>query len=447
MRTALCIWLALLLSACGTTTKLIDRPEPIPDGAAIAIAQDARVAAALDYVVVRNGPGSWARNATWDEYLIRFRNGSASPVRILDVALVDALGARLAGGIARGPLAEQSVATERRYRDQGTTLRVGSGRPGAVAGAIMGGSVAVGAASAAGAASGAGMMAGAAAAAALSVAIVGGGVVVGGYFVYRYVNHNEVDAEIQRRRSAFPITVNPDEETRIDLFFPYAPGPRRVEIAYEQATVSHELQIDTTETLSQLHLGPAPLPGTDWSPLQRDLAAVMEDGRGELAYRYQDLNTSKRPQYVRLEHFDATTGVHSFADGSGYMRLGKLVRHAGLTFDPPIALSAGNMRVGNTWTHSGKAVGAKNTYDVASDARVAAVEDRETDAGRIETFRVDERRGIGGASFYLTHWVDVRTLALVATEARPAGRNVGRVDSTDAPSYHYRWELAWIRPP
>ena len=52
---------------------------------ALAASGDARIAASLDWVIVRDGPGTWAKNADWDEYLVTLRNDSAEPVTVTAV--------------------------------------------------------------------------------------------------------------------------------------------------------------------------------------------------------------------------------------------------------------------------------------------------------------------------------------------------------------------------
>ena len=80
------------LSACGGT-KLVRRPAPLaPPERAIAVAADATLATQLDFIVVRNRLVAWAKNGDWDEYLLRVRNASASPVEIRSVEVTDSSG-------------------------------------------------------------------------------------------------------------------------------------------------------------------------------------------------------------------------------------------------------------------------------------------------------------------------------------------------------------------
>ena len=66
-----CIFI-VVLSGCAKGTKLIKEPEPYEIAKPIASATDKRLVANLDWVIVRKGPGEWAKNADWDEFLLRF---------------------------------------------------------------------------------------------------------------------------------------------------------------------------------------------------------------------------------------------------------------------------------------------------------------------------------------------------------------------------------------
>ncbi|RZA15582.1 MAG: hypothetical protein EOP93_16710, partial [Lysobacteraceae bacterium] len=79
----------LALSACGGT-KLVRHAPALPEHLPpLASASDARLGVALGFVIVRNGPGAWARNADWDEYLLHVHNASAAPVQILSLDVID----------------------------------------------------------------------------------------------------------------------------------------------------------------------------------------------------------------------------------------------------------------------------------------------------------------------------------------------------------------------
>ena len=44
----------------------------------LAVARDVAMATILDWGIICNGPVAWAKNADWDQYLLRVENHSAS---------------------------------------------------------------------------------------------------------------------------------------------------------------------------------------------------------------------------------------------------------------------------------------------------------------------------------------------------------------------------------
>lgn len=238
----------LALAACGGA-KLVRHPAPPPSTApAIAAAQDERLDVVLDFVIVRNGPGSWAKNADWDEYLLRVRTRGGEPVRVIGATLVDSLGVQLAPGEERKQLVKASKQTVARYKHSGLKVKAGMGGTGL---AFTG----VGAGLGAGgiAASGGGMLAGAAGATAFMMVAPAFGVAG----IVRAVNNSKVNAEIGRRHTALPVSVAPGTAVALDLFFPLAPSPDRLQLLYTDGRGEHVLVIDLKAALAGLHLGAA----------------------------------------------------------------------------------------------------------------------------------------------------------------------------------------------
>lgn len=252
--------LACCVTACGgggaRVMKQSDRV-PITSGA-LAQASDARLRASLDWVIVRNGPGSWARNAEWDEFVFHFSNASSEPVNISSVAVVDSLGMALSSSAARKKLIAGSRNTVRRYRRSDLKVSAGLGSATLVAAGAAMTVVGVGAAVSTATASlmgGAGVAAGSAAA--MSALMLAGPAfaVVG---VVRAVRNSHVSKEIGTRQAAWPIALGASEDREVHLFFPLAPSPQRVEISYSDAAGVHALSIDTRHALAGLHLGQEP---------------------------------------------------------------------------------------------------------------------------------------------------------------------------------------------
>lgn len=242
LRTLLSLFvLALSVSACGGTKLVKDAP-PAPQLAQpLAATTDASLGARLDWVTVRNGPGTWARNADWDEYLMQVDNRTTGPISVTRIAVRDSLGTPLASESDRSRLVKASRHTVRRYEDSGVKVQAGRG------GSRL---LAIGDASPS--------------SAALSVAV---GLIVGGPImatirIVRAVRNGEVDNRIEQRHTPLPLTLAAGQSAALDVFFPIAPSPQRMEITYTDATGEHRLELDTHEALDGLHLD-APPKATD----------------------------------------------------------------------------------------------------------------------------------------------------------------------------------------
>lgn len=247
----------VVLAGCGGGTRLVKQPTPhagAGNPVALAQARDGTLEATLDWVVVRNGPGSWAKNADWDEYLLRVANTGGAPVRITRVAVVDSTGTTVLPLATRKALVQGSKQTVKRYRASGLKVRAGVGGAGLVAAGIATTAVGVAGATAAavGSALGGGSAAGAGAAAG-GLLIAGPAVAIFG--IVRAVRNSKVNAEIVRRSSLLPLAVEPGAVQALDLLVPLAPSPQRVEIDYQDAGGSHRLDLDVRAALAGLHLG------------------------------------------------------------------------------------------------------------------------------------------------------------------------------------------------
>ena len=242
------LMLLLALSGCGGT-KVLKEPEPLVVTQSLATASDQRLAATLDWVIVRDGPGTWAKNADWDEYLIRIQNLSDDSIRVTNITVLDSLGTRIETRENRKQLVKGAKETKRRYKDEGFKVKVGAGvgRLVATAGAVAVGVSAAGAAAAS--------MAAASATAGVAGFIFVPVLAVGG--VMRGVNNSKVNKQIESRQTLLPIVLQEEEAKSLDIFFPLAPSPRQVEITYADSQGDRTLIIDTHAALEGLHLAQA----------------------------------------------------------------------------------------------------------------------------------------------------------------------------------------------
>jgi hypothetical protein len=242
---------ACLISGCGGT-KMLKETQPVQTTQSLAASSDDRVEAILDWVIVRDGPGTWARNADWDEYLLRVSNRSDQPIEVVQLTVIDSLDTRIEPQLGRKKLVKNSKRTARRYKDSGIKVKAGQG----VGSMLVAGAavtvIGVGAASAVAYGSLVGGTAGAGAAAG-GLLLLGPALAVGG--IVRGVNNSKVNNEIELRQTTLPLEIPASGEIGLDVFFPLAPSPGIVELVYADASGEHSLIIDTSEALDGLHIG------------------------------------------------------------------------------------------------------------------------------------------------------------------------------------------------
>jgi TonB family protein len=244
----------LTLAGCGGAA-LLKEARPLESPKSLAEAKDGRILASIETVIVVNGPGSWAHDADWDEYLIRIRALSDEPMEIREIAIFDALDHRVEPGSDRGDLMAAARETERRYEQSGKLVRGGGPNGWVIAGAAVGGG-AILAGSTVPFSLAAGATAGPAIIAVAAPLVLGVAVAYAGAGVVRLVNNSQVNSEIQRRRTTLPVALPRGAEASVDLFFPLTPLSGRTQVVYVDRHGEHRLDIDTRQAL--MDLDPAP---------------------------------------------------------------------------------------------------------------------------------------------------------------------------------------------
>ena len=242
--------LSLCLVGCGGS-KVLKEPNPLAVTQSLATASDQHLYATLDWVIVRDGPGTWAKNVDWDEYLIRVQNLSDDSIRVTNITVFDSVGTPIEARETRKQLVKGTKKTKRRYKGEGLKVK---------AGASTGTLVAAGAVTAAATAAAVSSMSfglGAASSGA-AVGVATAGIIllpvlaVGG--VFRGVNNSKVDKQIKSRQTLLPVVLQEEEEKSLDIFFPLTPSPRQIEVTYADSQGAHTLIIDTRKVLDGLHL-------------------------------------------------------------------------------------------------------------------------------------------------------------------------------------------------
>jgi len=212
--------------------------------------------AALVSLITYNGPGSWKRDAFWDEYVVTLRNSGIVPLLVSDPGLVEFTGASRAVGSEPWALEKSSKTLERQYKDAGIAF-VRYTAPGAL---IFGTGMAVALANTpffatwgpATASAGAGNAIAAATLVALPVY----------YGVVLTINHHNkigMEKEFNRRRLVLPLLLAPGETRTGSLFFPMVPNPRSLRLAWAAGSTRGE-SVLPLDFLHGLHAAPAKAP-------------------------------------------------------------------------------------------------------------------------------------------------------------------------------------------
>jgi len=249
-RLTICFACIVLTSCAGPRVVDVAAPaERIVVKRPLATASDGVLTAELNWITVRNGPGSWVTDANWDEYILSIRNDSSSTIRIRNVTINDSLDNEFSTSARRTTLRKQSKVTLKRYEDLGLEVKPGfsgdalmfAGTVAQTAGAtatmeILKGSLAIGAIPVAIGA----------------VVVLSPALIIGG--TMRNIRHNEISEMIVERHSNLPILLKSEEEQVQHFFFPIAPSPQQVEITYVSDAKARKLVIDTKSALRGLHL-------------------------------------------------------------------------------------------------------------------------------------------------------------------------------------------------
>jgi hypothetical protein len=210
------------------------------------------VGAAVHQVIVYQGPGSWKREAYWDEYVVSVANRGPAPLMIDCAVLHDQQGAPIDPGVDPWVLERLSKKwwETNGARQTGTYVVLG-------AGTVVGAGVAM--ASAYSAFWGASVSAGASAAGTIGAATaITLPLVAVGTVVANVHSKHKVEAEFTRRRLALPLTLAPGQMVQGSLFFRITPGPQRLALHGRAADQPCDVTVSPAP-LAGLHLAPPPV--------------------------------------------------------------------------------------------------------------------------------------------------------------------------------------------
>jgi hypothetical protein len=205
--------LGLCLSSACVSSKYKRADKRIPPAKALNVKFALATLDASLYTEISDGaPGSWKREAFWDEYVVTIHNQGDQPLEITSATLTDYAEAPHPAGDDPWALERQSKTLEKRYKDAGIAFArmaaprviVSAAEPGVVASAGVG-------------------SAGAAAAATITaVALPIYGATVLGINMH---NRKVITKEFNRRRLPLPMTLGAGETRTGSFFFPTIPNP------------------------------------------------------------------------------------------------------------------------------------------------------------------------------------------------------------------------------
>jgi hypothetical protein len=242
---------ALLGCQCGcvaTKYKLAKKDTPPVLLLNIAFPSSPALQPTLATLISYRGPGSWKREALWDEYVVSVENRAERALIIDSATLADAAAMPYAAGADPWALEKQSKKLEKQYRDRGEGFMRAAG-PGVL---ILGGGAAVGAAVGGTVFISAGV-AGAAVATVFVLPVY--------YVAVLGINHHNKKAvlkEFNRRRLPLPFTLAPGETRTGSLFFPMVRSPSSLALGWSNDTGS-AMALLPLEFLQALHVPAAPV--------------------------------------------------------------------------------------------------------------------------------------------------------------------------------------------
>jgi hypothetical protein len=239
--------LSVLCGCVATRYKLAKKDTPPVEALNIAFPPAGPLQAKLATLIVYRGPGSWKREALWDEYVVEVVNDGDRPLIIDAATLLDSKGMPYAAGSDPWTLERQSKKLEEQYRDRGEAFVRTAG-----AGLVIVGAGAAAGSAAAG--SGAALVAPAAAGAAAAAVVVVVVVLPVYYVSILAINHHNKKAvmrEFERRRLALPLTLAPGETRTGSLFFPMVRSPSSLALhgASDSVTTTAGLSLGFLRTL------------------------------------------------------------------------------------------------------------------------------------------------------------------------------------------------------
>ena len=238
---ALSLCFVLLFSGC-VSNRYKEAKKDIPPPQVLNVAfAPAPLEAVLATLITYNGPGSWKRDAFWDEYVVTLHNPGSQPLSVTSPTLVDFAGTVQLPGDQPWALEKKSKTLEQKYKEAGLAFVRYTGPALLIVGA------------GAGVVSAAGTFA--AASAVGTVVIVALPLYFLGVVSINQTNRENMEQEFHRRRLTLPLTLAPGETRTGSFFFPMVPSPRSLRLHWAGDPAAGEAVL-LLDFLAGLHLQP-----------------------------------------------------------------------------------------------------------------------------------------------------------------------------------------------
>jgi hypothetical protein len=239
---------SLAFSGCVSSKYKLAKPDAMTPPLALNLAaKQPPLETMVNTVIIYQGPGSWKREAYWDEYVLSLANRGDAALTVESATLVDFQNNATAPGDDPWKLDNAGKTAWQRFKSSqtGNLLALGAGTVGVVgvlAGASLGITGFLGPATATSVALNAAATATLFAAPVYAITIV----------AINSHNKKQVVAEFNRRRLALPVTLAPAQVAQGSLFFRVSPGPQRLTLHCRVANEPRDVTIDLAP-LASLH--------------------------------------------------------------------------------------------------------------------------------------------------------------------------------------------------
>ena len=211
-------------------------------------AQTASIVANLDWIVFRNGPGSWAKDAFWDEYIVSVTNVSDQPITIESLSVIDSTDTAIVPHHSRKALKKAYKVVKKRNKKAGLQIKLGEGSTDATGNSIVATALVAGGAGSGSVAAAGGTLTAAGGAIVVAVPAIAIGSVM------KIVNNTKVNNRISEKTTVLPLILEPSQQEELNIFFPAVPSPQYLLIKFTTVSNQESIQIDLQEAFSGLHI-------------------------------------------------------------------------------------------------------------------------------------------------------------------------------------------------